>query len=173
MNPELIPGMRVLAVDPAAKGLGFAVVERGEGLVAWGTRDARDDKHEAALKRVGELLDRYRPGTLVLEDYRAKGSRRRPQVRRLMRSIERLAASRRIEMQLISPGMRSAAFAEAGAATKCEIAKVLAERFPALARSLPPVRKPWMTEDHRLGIFDAVALLVAFFYAEREDTGAA
>lgn len=169
MKPRISPGRRVLAIDPAAKGFGFAVVEPGKGLVAWGTRDARDDKYGTALRRASELLDAYGPRVLVLEDCRADGSRRRPHVRRLLRSIERLATRQGVEVRLVSPSMRLAVFAKSGASTKCQVATALAERFPVLRRVLPPVRKPWMTEDHRMGIFDAVALGVAFFRAEEED----
>lgn len=169
MTRGISPGRRVLAIDPAAKGFGFAVMEPGTGLVAWGTRDARDDKYGTALRRAAELLDTYRPAIVVLEDCRAEGSRRRPHVRRLLRSIERLAAQRGVKVRLVPPSTRLAAFAEAGATTKYQVATALAERFPVLRHRLPPVRKPWMTEDHRMGIFDAVALLVAFFYAERTE----
>jgi hypothetical protein len=90
-----------------------------------------------------------------------------------LRSIERLAARRGVKVRLVSPSTRLEAFAEVGASTKCQIATALAERFPVLRRALPPVRKPWMTEDHRMGIFDAVALAVAFFHAEEGDAIAA
>lgn len=169
MKPNIYLGRRLLAIDPAAKGFGFAVVEREKGLVAWGTRDARDDKYGTALRRVSELLDAYQPRIVVLEDCRADGSRRRPHVRRLLRSIARLATRQGVEVRLVPPATRLAAFAEAGASTKCQIATALAERFPVLRRALPPVRKPWMTEDHRLGIFDAVALAVAFVRKELDE----
>lgn len=159
----------MLAIDPAAKGFGFAVVERDKGLLAWGTRDARDDKYGTALRRAAELLDAYHPEVLVLEDCRADGSRRRPHVRRLLRSIERLATRRDVGVRLVPPSSRLATFAETGASTKCQIATALSERFPVLRRTLPPARKPWMTEDHRVGIFDAVALAVAYFSQEGKE----
>jgi hypothetical protein len=43
--------------------------------------------------------------------------------------------------------------------TKHALAEVIAERFPEeLGLHLPPKRRPWMNEDSRMGIFDAVAL---------------
>jgi hypothetical protein len=42
--------------------------------------------------------------------------------------------------------------------------RILAERFPEeLGDRLPPKRRPWMSEDYRMGIFEVVALGVAFF----------
>ena len=46
---------------------------------------------------------------------------------------------------------------------KNEIARFIAARFPELARSLPPERKPWMSEDSRMAIFDAAAFAFASF----------
>jgi hypothetical protein len=43
--------------------------------------------------------------------------------------------------------------------TKHTLAKSIAERFPEeLGFLLPPKRRDWMSEDSRMGIFDAVAL---------------
>jgi len=47
---------------------------------------------------------------------------------------------------------------------KNRIAGVIAERLPELAPWQPPFRKPWMSEDERMSIFDAVAFALTFFY---------
>jgi hypothetical protein len=50
-----------------------------------------------------------------------------------------------------------------GRGTKHALAEIIAKRFPGeLASRLPPKRKPWMSEDYRMSIFDAVALVLAF-----------
>jgi hypothetical protein len=42
-------------------------------------------------------------------------------------------------------------------------------RFPEeLGHRLPPKRKPWMSEDYRMGIFDAVALAFATRVREKK-----
>jgi hypothetical protein len=55
------------------------------------------------------------------------------------------------------------AFAECPNQTKYEIAVAIGKRFPELAPRVPPFRKPWMSEDYRMSIFDAVALGLAIF----------
>ena len=45
-------------------------------------------------------------------------------------------------------------------ATKQAIASRLAQIFPELLPHLPPERKPWMTEDDRMSVFDAVSFAV-------------
>jgi hypothetical protein len=42
--------------------------------------------------------------------------------------------------------------------TKRDRAVAIAEAFPELASRLPRVRRPWMSEDERMNIFDAMAL---------------
>ena len=56
---------------------------------------------------------------------------------------------------------------------KYEIAIAIAKRFPELAPRLPRLRKPWMSEDDRMSIFDAIGLAAAFFYVENKKRQAA
>ena len=43
--------------------------------------------------------------------------------------------------------------------TKYALAEIIVERFPEeLGFRLPPKRRPWMSEDSRMDIFNAVAL---------------
>jgi hypothetical protein len=50
---------------------------------------------------------------------------------------------------------------------KQNIAVEIAKHVPALERYLPQPRKPWMSEDSRMGMFDATALALTFFHRER------
>jgi hypothetical protein len=53
-------------------------------------------------------------------------------------------------------------FARVDALTKRDIALAVAKQIPAFERYLPPVRKPWMSEDARMSLFDAAALALIF-----------
>jgi hypothetical protein len=44
-----------------------------------------------------------------------------------------------------------------------EGSQLIAKHIPAFERYIPPPRKPWMSEDPRMGLFDAVALGLVFF----------
>jgi hypothetical protein len=54
--------------------------------------------------------------------------------------------------------------------TKGGIAETIAKHIPAFDRFLPPRRKLWMSEDVRMGLFDAAALAFTFFYGQAEST---
>ncbi|MBI3825629.1 MAG: hypothetical protein HY294_06525 [Candidatus Rokubacteria bacterium] len=164
----------ILAIDPIYRGLGWAVIEGGTRLVDWGVRNARQgNKNSVSLRRVAELIGRYEPDVVVVENCKAAGSRRCRRVERLIERIEGLASKKDIEVCKVSRAMLEEAFFHAEASTKHEIATVIARRFPALAVWVPPLRRTWMAEDYRDGMFDAVALGLTYFYLEEEERRAA
>jgi hypothetical protein len=55
-------------------------------------------------------------------------------------------------------------FSESGASNKQDIAIAITARYPELAPRLPHFRKPWMSEDYRMSIFDAVGLGLMVFH---------
>jgi hypothetical protein len=155
---------RVLAIDPTWRGFGFAVLDGGTRLVDWGAREARRDKNRRCLVLAAELIARYEPDLVVIEDYAAQGARRCQRVEVLLHQILRLASGQKIRTRRVSRARLRRVFGRAGATTKHQMALAVTDLFPELAARLPPVRKPWMSEDYRMGIFDAVALAVAAFY---------
>ena len=154
---------RILAIDPATRGFGFAVLEGSQRLIDWGVKDTKTDKKRRTLKLVGELIEWYRPGVIVLEDTSTQASRRCSRVTRLIDEIAQLALKSNVRVKRISKGKVKEVFAECPAQTKCEIALGIAKRFPELAPRVPPFRKPWMSEDYRMSIFDAVGFGLTFF----------
>ena len=154
----------VLAIDPSTRGFGFAVLEGPERLVDWGVKETKTDKNRMTLKLATDLIELYQPSVIVVEDYEGKGSRRCRRVRELIEDISKLAAKRKIKVKSFSRLKVKQAFFESGTLNKYEIASAIAKRFPELAPRLPRFRKPWMSEDYRMSIFDAVALgLVLLF----------
>jgi hypothetical protein len=64
-------------------------------------------------------------------------------------------------------------FGEAGAARKQTMAETVAKQVPALNLYLPQQRKPWMSEDPRMGIFGAAALASIYFHESERKRQAA
>jgi Holliday junction resolvasome RuvABC endonuclease subunit len=153
----------VLAIDPSTRGFGFAILEGPERLVDWGVKETKMDKKRRSLKLIGELIDQYQPNVIVVEDYAGKGSRRCRRIQGLINDISKLAAKRKIKVRSFSRLKVKQVFSESGASNKYEIAVAIAKRFPELVPRLPRFRKPWMSEDYRMSIFDAVALAKAIF----------
>lgn len=159
--------LRLLAVDPTTRGFGFVVLEGPDSLIEWGTREAKGEKNLRSLDRIGELLQLYHPGLIVLEETNTLRSRRCNRVRDLAEGIRDLTSERKISCRHVRRGQVQAVFAQSGARTKHEIALAVADKFPELIPRLPPYRKPWMSEDERMAIFDACSFALAYFALRR------
>lgn len=164
MRDGKISVKRVFGIDPATRGFGFAVLEGPEDLLDWGVRETRSGNEARLLAAVSRLIDTYQPDVVVLEDVLADGSRRCQRVRRLILNIRVIASSKRLAAVSCSRNSVREAFARQNRrVTKYQIATAIAGRFRELAPRLPPLRKPWMSEDYRMAIFDAAALALTFY----------
>jgi hypothetical protein len=152
----------VLAIHPNYEGFGFVVFESGEALIDWGFKTTNHSRNIRCMKLIEDLIGRYRPDVIVIEDLTAKAARRGPRVKALLGRIPRLATRWQIQCrrvpratvkETLGPTLR----------TKHQVACAIAARFPELARWLPKPRKPWMKEDRKMSIFSAAALALAFF----------
>jgi Holliday junction resolvasome RuvABC endonuclease subunit len=172
MNAPLQEATRILAIDPTSKGFGFAILEGPTALIDWGVRHASEDKNRRSLEKVSELIDRYQPDVLVVERTTAKGCRRRLRARQLIEDLPGLALEHGLRTKRVSRRRAQLCFSKTGSATKRQIAVALTLRFPELEPHLPPVRKPWMGEDERMSIFDAVAFGYASYESLRRENRA-
>ena len=160
MSPK--KAIRVLAIDPYTRGVGFAVLEGSAELVDWGLKTTGKADNEKAVRIIQKLIERYRPDVLALENWEVAGARRCMRVDLLLNHIAS-GEGRRVRVQLISGRQIRTIGAMPKVNTKYGRALVMADRFPELQAFLPPVRKPWMSEDNRMSIFDAVVFGVASF----------
>lgn len=159
---------RVFAIDPTSRGFGYCVLEGPACLVDWGVTEGLRADNREACKRVEAIVERYRPDALILEDVTTGKSRRCRRVRNLLDDIQQMAEKRKINVKTVSVESVRRMFSTAAAKNKEEIATTITEHFPELAPWRPPIRKPWMSEDARMAIFDAVAFALTYFYFEED-----
>lgn len=148
---------RVLAIAPAHRGFGYAVMERREMLVDWGVKEVRDKK-ACYEDKISELINLYQPDVIVTEDALNEASRRCDRIRGLMKIIANLAFEKKIEFCKVSKEDVNKFYANLKVATKHQMAEKIAFQFPELDPHLPPKRMPWMSEDNRMSIFHALTL---------------
>jgi Holliday junction resolvasome RuvABC endonuclease subunit len=163
MSRAYTKDIRVLAIDPSTRGFGFAVLEGPDRLIDWGVKETKNDKKNRSLKLIAKLIDQYQPTIIVVENYAARGSRRCGRVQELIDDLSNLAAERNVKVRSFSRLKVKQAFVEAGAKNKYEIALAIARRFPELSPRVPRFRKPWMSEDYRMSIFDGWGSALRFF----------
>ena len=156
--------VRVLALAPLSRGLGYAVMEGPDKLVACGNKAVLHDKNAGSLVWAKKFIKFYQPDVLVLPNVMAADTRRAPRIKTLHRKIVALAKKHQLKVQLISVTQVRSQLLGARKGTKQAVAKALAVKFPVeLGTRLPPKRRPWMSEDPRMDIFDAVGVAVVFY----------
>lgn len=154
----------VCSIDPTTRGLAFAVMEGPLDLLDWGTAEARINTHRRCLKKLRKLLAHYQPQVLILQNPGTHKGRRATQTARLLKDAARLATAQGMTVQSYPQADIQDVFARFKVRTKHEIAVTIAEWLPELEPALPRKRKPWMGEDERMNVFDAVALSIAYYY---------
>ena len=152
---------RVIAIAPFTKGFGFIVMERQERLIDWGLKIIRVEKNRESLKRVADLIKRYSPDSVVIEDYKHKGSHRSARVQTLLKDIESLSATKGVKTRRVPRFAFKSMVSRDTPSTKHQIAVEIVKQFPELAHRLPRKRKPWLNEDARMNIFIALGLALA------------
>jgi len=175
MNNSFKETIRVLAISPTSGGFGFVIFEGPERLIDWGLKTARDETNARCVRLVADLLTHYVPDVLVIEDTNKMNLgwwrwRRGRRVTDLLTRIVRLAARRNIECRRVSRATPKTLVAPLEPMTKHQIANAITNLLPELAPSLPKPRKPWMSEDSRMSIFDAAALALSFLSGQKKST---
>jgi len=147
--------IRVLGIDPSTRNVSFVVLEGPTSLIDWGTKTTRKADSPRALEIIRGLVDRFQPQVVAIEDCHARGSRRCARVRTLLDEIVSTVAHEYEVCRISTGSLRSYG------QTKYERALALAGRFPELQPRLPRLRKPWMSEDERINLFDALSCALA------------
>jgi len=158
LSPEIC---RILAIDPTTCGFGFVVLEGQMSLVDWGVKRAKRDKNAKCLAKVLDLIRQYQPTVIVFEDCSGRESRRHERIKEFLEEVKNLATNNKIKTRKVSRHTLKKTFASERASSRYEIATVIAKRLPDLAPLLPPRRQPWMSEDARMHIFNAAAMVLA------------
>jgi len=156
----------VLSIYVTTRGFAFTLFEGPFAPVDWGITEKRGLlRNRRCLGAIERLLQRYRPSALVLQDTSERGTVRTKRIRKLNRAVRELADGNAIAVFVFSRAQVREYFASFSVPTKQGIAEAIAKHVPAFERYLPPVRRAWMSEDSRMGLFDAAALILTFFHS--------
>ena len=152
----------VVAFYPHARGFAYVVFDGPLSPVDWGMSDLPAKvKARRCLRRLSLLLDQYQPDALLIRGV-SSAHRKRPMAA-LLAAVEEEARDRGLFTAVVSRKQIREAFAYLGSPTRRAIVEAIAKHIPMFASYAPPIRKIWNGEDRRMGLFDAVALALAFF----------
>ena len=154
----------VLSIIFNTRGFGYALFEGVLAPVDWGIKRIKDK--EEYLEQVRLLLHLFEPSVIVLQDCNGKLARCTKSIEELIDRIAKLAGEKRMHVLRYSRADIRACFAYNSARNKDEIARVIAKLLPEFAYRVPPMRKLWMSEDYRMGLFDALSLMFTYYANE-------
>ena len=162
MSPPRQP--LVLAIYPITRGFAFVVFEGPSTPYDWGVFGVRGEKKNLrCVQRAAQLFAAFGPDTLVLQDMSERGTYRVERIRTLNEDIGLLAQTQ--GMQVFSYSRRHVRQFFTSPGTKELIAHEISKEIPAFSHLLPPKRRIWMSENPRMGIFDAAALAWVHYQA--------
>ena len=152
----------VLAMYPNVSGMGYAVFEGHLIPVDWGIKTARMRKDITLIRHANRLLELFKPSALLLP-LRSTAIGGAQRLHKIAVEIEALGKTCGASIHWYRRSDIKASFSRHGAQSKDAIARNIAQQMPEFEQHLPPLRKIWMSEDYRMGIFDAVALAVTYY----------
>lgn len=138
-----------------AKGFAYAVTEGPKRLVSWGLLRTSSRRVPQHLERV---FKRLRPLFIAFDETDVERKRIRG---RLFAHFLRKSCGEHQLMLVHASGRHAVDLGRLRPLTRWEIASAIAGQFRELAHKLPEKRKPWQSEDDRMGIFMALASSVA------------
>lgn len=154
----------ILSTYLTARGMAWVLFEGPYAPVDWSVIDLRGvRKSQRCMQRFETVLEKYRPEAVVFEDASPTKSNRSRRIRTLNERMRGHAVGQGHSVAQFTRADIQRSFAHLGAANKDAIARAISEQLPCFQQYLPPIRKPWMSEDARMGLFDATALAFLFY----------
>src|ERR1700693_1898474 len=93
----------VLSISPLSGGFAFVLFEGPDSPFDWGVKEIkRKDKNAKTLAEIKNIVDRYRPEVLVVEDTTGKDSRRTSRIRKLYRMLVHFAQTEYVDLHRCS-----------------------------------------------------------------------
>jgi len=154
----------VLAIDPTSKGFGFAVMEADLFLVDYGLARVWTRRLRDFVDKSYSVVEKHSPVVIVLP--RVDSAKKRQRTRAKLSALVGHLRFHHHTVVMLPREIVRKTFEPAE--TKHDIALAIANAFPELASRLPRRRRPWMSEDESMNVFDAVALALTVLSNPRD-----
>ena len=153
----------MLAVKPTHRGFGWVAFEGPFAPYDWGIVERRRKTQKGSLAALEKIIRRLTPEAFLLEAFERPGAKKTTRTQRVSRAMAALAADRGADVEIYTRGDVQACFAAVGARTRDEIAAAVARHLDAFRHRLPKRREAWESEDRRMALFSAAALVLTHY----------
>lgn len=161
---------RIVGIFPHKKGYGYVLFQDAEKILSFGNAYIAPVDNDNCLKRISSFIRLSHPNLLVVREDSVRGSER---TNKLLADIKRIAQDEDIFCISYSRKHIREAFGSLGVTRKYDIARTICKWFPNLEKRLPKERKSWTAEHHRMGLFDAIALVCThYMFMSLDNNGA-
>lgn len=166
--------LRVLAVDPRIRRIGFTFVANRE-LQDWGVRNVRKGEPAVRLRQLAiplliGLLDRFEPQVLLVPDTKTGSVRRSALAQVAIEAVVREAKRRGIVVHGVTAAEITNAFRDISGSERVNrhaINLVIVARFPELTVAMPRARRDYDEEPYFGPLFYAASLYVTWRSRDR------
>jgi hypothetical protein len=158
--------LRVIAIDLRSRAFGFAILEGPHTLLTFGRKlcRVRGSQNRAAVgKKIAILLHLFAPSVLVLKRTSGRADRTLATSKEATAAIKHQAKLQSIRVVVLRRRDIYRAFQRHGATSKYKIATLIAQLFPEIEWQRPPGRRNWEPEHHRMAVFDAISIALAYY----------
>jgi len=159
-------GQTVLAIYPNRHGISYAVFDTPENLVDYGISFVQPISNKKMMEKIREYLDFFKPDIVLARNVNDLKKRAGKRTKKLIDRICAEAKSKGLEVHSYTRSDIQNVFSQFSASTKYQISKKLIEWYPVLKAYEFPKRGKWMSENHNTGVFDAVSLVMVYWYLQ-------
>jgi hypothetical protein len=159
----------VLAVKPIHRGFGWVAFEGPFVPYDWGIAEPSNKGVAGAVAAFEKLIERLKPETLLLEAFEHSPGDALSRALRINTAMASHAIGKGLFVEVYTRVDVQACFSAVGARTRPEIAAAVAKHLDAFRHRLPRQRRIWESEDRRMALFAAVALVLTHYQRGADD----
>jgi len=157
---------RVLALDVRHSRFAYGLFEGPKRLLDWGISGVPahcNDRVAWTARRMTALLKDFSPEVIVVKRPIRGSKTINPTQVPILDSILQVTQALAVPVHFLEIEDIRAAFRGFEARRKDDVASILVQIFPELLSRLPPRRREWQSEPHRMILFDAISAGLAYW----------
>ena len=113
------------------------------------------------IGRCVDLIEWNFPDTVLLENPETDGFRRAATTRHIILKVAAAASARKIVVSLVDKAALRNWAAGSGEYGKLGLCRAVASELPELQPKIPPLRRPWESEQYQMPMFEAFGMALA------------